>query len=173
MNEAEEWRPVVGFDGLFEGVYEVSNLGRVKRVLGGPGKVVGRILKPKIDKDGYPSYGLIHNLQRRDVRVSRLVCEAFHGPAPEGKPWALHRDDDKSRNTPENLYWGSPGENLLDCVRNGTHWEASKTHGIRGHPLDDENTYWQGRKRSCLTCRRRASRESYYRAKERREDDES
>jgi hypothetical protein len=44
--------------------------------------------------------------------IHRLVCEAFHGPAPEGKPYALHRDEDGANNRPENLYWGTQKENL-------------------------------------------------------------
>jgi hypothetical protein len=41
-----------------------------------------------------------------------LVCEAFHGPPPEGKPVVIHKDEDAHNNTPENLKWGTQKENL-------------------------------------------------------------
>lgn len=44
--------------------------------------------------------------------VSRLVCEAFHGPAPAHKPLAMHGNDDSTDNRPENLSWGSHKDNL-------------------------------------------------------------
>jgi len=50
--------------------------------------------------------------QRRTLKVARLVCEAFHGPAPEGKPNVLHRDENSAHNSPDNLYWGTQKENL-------------------------------------------------------------
>lgn len=48
----------------------------------------------------------------RTYKVHRLVCEAFHGPAPEGKPYVLHRDEDCANNKPRNLKWGTQKENL-------------------------------------------------------------
>jgi hypothetical protein len=43
-------------------------------------------------------------------QVARLVCLAFHGLPPEGKPLALHRSNDTSDNRPENVRWASPRE---------------------------------------------------------------
>ena len=48
----------------------------------------------------------------RNLKVAQLVCEAFHGPAPEGKPYVLHRDENPRNNRPDNLYWGTQKENL-------------------------------------------------------------
>ena len=47
-----------------------------------------------------------------NVKVHRMVCEAFHGPAPHGKPYVLHLDEDAHNNRPENLKWGTQKENL-------------------------------------------------------------
>lgn len=47
-----------------------------------------------------------------NVKVHRAVCEAFHGPAPEGKPYVLHKDGDAVNNLPSNLEWGTQKENL-------------------------------------------------------------
>jgi hypothetical protein len=45
------------------------------------------------------------------LRVARLVCEAFHGPAPEGLN-CLHIDESSANNSPDNLKWGTQKENL-------------------------------------------------------------
>jgi HNH endonuclease len=49
---------------------------------------------------------------RYTFKVARLVCEAFHGPPPLGKPCVLHRDENPRNNRPENLMWGTQKENL-------------------------------------------------------------
>ena len=49
---------------------------------------------------------------KRTLKVAQMVCEAFHGPMPEGKPYVLHRDEDARNNRPDNLYWGTQKENL-------------------------------------------------------------
>jgi hypothetical protein len=48
----------------------------------------------------------------KTYKVARLVCEAFHGPAPDGKPVCMHLDEDSRNNTPPNLRWGTQKENL-------------------------------------------------------------
>lgn len=45
-------------------------------------------------------------------KVARLVCEAFNGPAPEGKRVCMHLDENSRNNRPENLAWGTQKENL-------------------------------------------------------------
>lgn len=48
----------------------------------------------------------------RNYKIHRLVCSAFHGPAPEGKPIVIHIDENALNNSPENLKWGTQKENL-------------------------------------------------------------
>lgn len=94
------------------------------------------------------------------VGVHRLVCEAFHGPAPEGKPWALHRNGDAGDNRPENIYWGTPQENVDDMMHHGTHRSQSKTQCPAKHPYDEDNTYFfPDGSRGCRTCHRNSMRE--------------
>ena len=50
--------------------------------------------------------------------VHNLVCEAFHGPRPDGM-FALHKDDDPINASEDNLYWGTSKENGHDRVSNG------------------------------------------------------
>lgn len=48
----------------------------------------------------------------KTYKVHRLVCEAFHGPAPFEGAVVMHLDEDARNNRPENLAWGSQRENL-------------------------------------------------------------
>lgn len=163
MTDEEEWRPVVGY----EGVYEVSSLGRVKSVARGQGRRTGRILRTPLDPGGYPRVCLRRPAGKPDVRlVHRLAAEAFLGPAPEGKPNVLHWDDDKTNNRVGNLRWGSQSDNIQDTIRNGNHKEVNKTHCKRGHKFTEENTYVRRGARSCRTCQREARLRHYRRQKE-------
>lgn len=154
MNEI--WKPVKGL----EGIYSVSNLGRVRRE---PGKTSndrnwkGKVLKPRINRDGYHKYVLYRDAKPHPRVVSRLVCEAFNGPPPEGKRLALHRDDNRDNNRLDNIYWGSMSDNQRDIIQNGNNYGINKTHCVNGHEYTDENTYRAPKTgaRSCQTCRRK------------------
>jgi len=58
--------------------------------------------------------------RRKTVPVHRLVCLAFHGPAPKGKNLVRHLDGDNKNNTPGNLAWGTHQENMHDKRGHGT-----------------------------------------------------
>ena len=103
---------------------------------------------------------------RRYRTVHRLVCEAFHGPPPEGKPLACHKDGDTLNNRADNLYWGSPEDNMQDALRHGTNRNASKTHCPRGHEYNEANTIRGARgERRCRECAKIYQRE--YKARKR------
>ena len=74
------------------------------------------ILKPHIDKDGYKvlSLGSADN-----VKVHRVLCEAFFGPPPEGKTQVNHIDCNRQNNHFMNLEWVSPSENIKWGVDKG------------------------------------------------------
>ena len=96
----EIWRPVVGYEGL----YEVSNFGRVKSLarLDSIGRiVVEKILKTSL-RSGYPSISLCKNGIIKSATVHRLVWEAFNGPIPEGME-VNHIDQNQQNNHLENL----------------------------------------------------------------------
>ena len=125
----EEWRPVVGYEGL----YEVSNIGRVRsldRYVKGKGKSYflhkGRVLSPGIKTEGY----LIVRLQRRMFYVHRLVTEAFL-PNPDNLPEVNHKDEDKTNNRVENLEWCDHKYNMNYGTRN-----------IRAKETAIKNGYW-------------------------------
>jgi len=95
----EEWRPIVGYEGL----YEVSNLGRVK------GLKCGKILKPSPNKNGYLCLHL-YNKGRNRFRVHRLVLLTFL-PIDEIKE-VNHKNHIKTDNRLCNLEWCSRSENV-------------------------------------------------------------
>jgi hypothetical protein len=69
-------------------------------------------------------YRGIYNRTYGNLKVHRLVCEAFHGPCPPGLE-TLHGDENGLNNRPENLRWGTRKENLnepgfLDYCRGRT-----------------------------------------------------
>jgi len=51
-------------------------------------------------------------LSGRHVSVHRIVCRAWHGEAPEGKPWVNHKDGNKRNNHYSNLEWSSISDNI-------------------------------------------------------------
>ena len=68
---------------------------------------------------GHPTYGqwdgarfIYARRGHKTLKVARLVCEAFNGRAPSGKPVCMHMDEDSKNNKPENLRWGTQKENL-------------------------------------------------------------
>jgi hypothetical protein len=105
----EEWRQVPSLPFVW-----ASSLGRVRigpyeqaMPHGGTKTVVGEARVGDWDGDRYHVV-----VRRRTYKVARLVCEAFHGPAPAGERYCLHRDENARNNRPGNLKWGTQKENL-------------------------------------------------------------
>lgn len=92
--------------------YEVSNYGNVRRSSPGMGTRVGKILRPGLNGGGYPQV----LLDRKPVRVHRLVAREFIGPCPEDKE-CNHRDGVKTNNHVDNLEYITPSENTLHAYR--------------------------------------------------------
>jgi hypothetical protein len=146
---AERWRSVPGYEGL----YEVSDHGRVRSFQRPTGPV---ILSPAVRK-GYAGVTLTRNKQPRVLRVNRLVAMAFHGLPEEGQV-CRHLNGNSLDNRAVNLAWGSHKENVADLLEAGGHYNQRKTHCLRGHPFTPENTRVSmrpaGPLRSCRRCGR-------------------
>lgn len=99
----EQWKAVAGYEGL----YEVSNHGRVKGPKG--------LIKPKVSNNGYARTELWKKGERWRPTIHRLVAQTFI-ENPENKPQVNHLDGNKLNNTVSNLEWCTAQENMLHAV---------------------------------------------------------
>lgn len=108
----EEWRPVPGFEGL----YEVSNLGQVRncrkqRSRSLCGATLSQHVNGKPGEARYISIGLWRNNIPTYKYLHRIVAEAFV-PNPDNKRYVNHIDGDPSNNCASNLEWCTARENM-------------------------------------------------------------
>lgn len=106
---AEKWVPVMGYEGL----YEVSDLGRIRSV----DRVVnekhpymrkGVVLRPVIKRNGYQHVLLYRLGKRKDALVHRVVMESFVGPSDLQ---VNHINEEKTDNRLVNLEYVTASEN--------------------------------------------------------------
>lgn len=108
----------------YEGLYEVSNTGKIKSVTRkrkfGKGYRIfeGKELKLQNDKDGYKKISLHNNVKRKRFFVHRLVAIAFINNQ-EGKPVINHKDGNKQNNHVDNLEWVTNSENDIHAFKTG------------------------------------------------------
>ena len=110
----EEWRDVVGANGVSKGEYRISSLGRAMSFK--CGKV--KILVPVFDGKGYAYVGIHKDGKQKKIHVHALVAQAFI-PNPDNKPFVNHIDGNKSNNRVENLEWCTPIENIHHAIKIG------------------------------------------------------
>ena len=128
----EVWKPIP----FYKGLYEASNLGRIRTVDGkqthsalhGTRKWRGKILKNKTKKvnsqTGY-RVTLWKDKKPKDLLVARLVCLAFYGIPKDydltntgERATVNHKDGDRLNNKIENLEWLSLSENIRHAFKN-------------------------------------------------------
>lgn len=103
----EIWKPVIGYEGL----YEVSNLGKIKSLNYRNTKKEG-ILSPGINTCGYEQVILAKDKVRKALFVHRIVAEAFL-PNKNNYEVVNHKDENPRNNTLDNLEWCSRSYNAL------------------------------------------------------------
>lgn len=116
----ERWLPVVGYEGL----YEVSDLGRVRlldRMVSGwrglQHKLPGRLSRARsLSRGVYRKVALTKNGVWALRPIHQLVLEAFVGPRPEGMV-CCHNNGIGGDNRLANLRWDTPASNTADRVR--------------------------------------------------------
>jgi hypothetical protein len=119
----EIWKPIDGWEGL----YEISNYGRVKslaRVVYRGDPVIKqhrkeRILKPYYNWCGRQLIGLVRDGEgQKTVQISRLVANTFIDN-PENLPDLNHKDGDPTNNRIDNLEWTTKSDNMKHAWKNG------------------------------------------------------
>lgn len=113
----EVWLPVPEYEGL----YEVSNHGRIRRAGGG-------CLSPS-STHGYLHVSLSKSGEARTIRVHVAVLTAFCGPPPFDGAQAAHNDGDKINCHLTNLRWATPVENQADVERHGRRCKGENVYG--------------------------------------------
>ena len=163
---SEQWLPIPGY----EGIYEVSDLGRVRsqtRMQAIPyedgtvrhRRIVGRVLRQHLNaSNGRPQIDLVDSAgRRRCIKVHRLVALAFHGPCPGDEYEVCHVDGDRANNAASNVRWDTRKANAADKLLHGTDRFASRSRCSKGHLYTEENTYRPPSNpthRKCRTCAR-------------------
>jgi hypothetical protein len=146
------WKDIEGF----EGFYQVSNLGKVRSLdaviecksrTGNPFVLhtKGQIIRPQVYKSGYFYVHLCHKQKGRNIKIHRLVAEAFI-PNPNNLPCINHKDEDKANNSSANLEW-------CDVMYNnnyGTHYDrmaVTRQRPVEQLTLDGQHVaYYASRK---------------------------
>ncbi len=130
----EIWKDCIGYEGL----YQVSDLGRVKSMerqsIGKNNSI--RILKEKIlecnvDEKGYKFLHLWNKSVKKRITVHRLVAQHFI-ENPNGLPQVNHKDGVKSNNVVYNLEWCTSSQNIKHAYDTGLKFQSreSKNKGI-------------------------------------------
>lgn len=124
----EIWKDIPNYEGL----YQVSNFGKVKTL-----KIINdkarhpktKILKQCKNSSGY----LIVNLSNKTKRTHRLVAEAFI-PNPNNYPCVNHKDGNKENNCVSNLEWCTYSHNNTEAYRLGLKEGALKNKTGKNYP---------------------------------------
>ena len=123
------WKPIKGFEGL----YEVSTEGQIKSckkiIICKDGKVKHlkeRILKPGKGKYGRNQYTLSKNGIKYSVRGYRIVAETFL-KNPNNLPEVNHKDGNNSNDKLENLEWIDTEDN----IKHGIKYDLFNTYSHR------------------------------------------
>lgn len=115
----EIWKDIKDYEGL----YQVSNYGRVKSMertvkgLKGNKKIKSRIMKESKNKFGYSRVSLYKLGKTKNFQIHRLVAQAFI-PNPLELPQVNHIDGNKDNNSVNNLEWITNRDNVIHAYKN-------------------------------------------------------
>lgn len=146
----EIWKEIKDYEGL----YQVSNLGRVRSFYYHRGLKPGHILKEYVSPTkGYVEVSLYKDGKRKTRQVHYLVACAFLGHTPEDGLDTCHGPNGKLDNSIYNLSLGTRKDNMDDQKRDGTNFQSNKTECKRGHKLLQPNLVPSDLARGIRRCR--------------------
>lgn len=128
----EVWKDVLGYEGL----YKVSDLGNIISLPRKGTIKTEKLLKPKIDKDGYLCVTLYKNNTRKSYHVHRIVAMSFINNY-DNLPQVNHIDGNKQNNNINNLEWCTNQENIQHA------WEIGLKKRRYGKDNDKSKTVYQ------------------------------
>lgn len=142
----DRWKPVPGFE-----KYEVSDTGKVRSLMFRE----PRELRPYTHPTGHQEVKLRRDGKSVGIRVHVLVALAFIGCRPKGLN-VCHNNGNASDNRLQNLRYDTQKSNIQDSVAQRTHRNSRKTHCIRNHEFNKENTIINpDGSRRCRECRKK------------------
>lgn len=112
-SKAKAWRPVAGYEGL----YEVSNTGEI-RSIARKGTRGGILTQSASNQKHYAHVLLTKGCKHKTASVHRIVAQAWL-LNPEHKEQVNHIDGNKLNNRIENLEWATASENMRHAIRTG------------------------------------------------------
>ena len=136
MTDIEIWKTAV-YDGeIYEGLYRVSNWGRILSLnYRNTGKA--ELLNPIERKDGYSEVCLSKNKETKRCYVHRLIAFTFLDN-PENLPQVNHKDEDKTNNF---VFLNEDGS--VDKEKSNLEWKSPKgncNHGTRNERIFEKTT---------------------------------
>lgn len=131
MNEVEDWKPVVDYQGL----YDISNQGRIRSYYNNRSGFRKQpiLMKPSVAKNGYYVVGLRKDGKQKTCYIHKLVAEAFIGKV-EKTMVIDHRNTIKTDNRVENLRIVTPRENANNPIT-----KLNMAKGAKGKVLSEEH----------------------------------
>lgn len=121
--DISSFKPIEGFDGR----YMIDRDGNILSVYRGNHRYIDdrpMLLRPSLDSNGYKIVSLAKGKKKRiTCKVHRLVALTFL-PNPQNKKYVCHKDNNKLNCNVENLYWGTPVENIRQAFDDGLYKKA-------------------------------------------------
>ena len=131
----EIWRTAIYKGVIYEGLYKVSNLGRILSLnYKNTGKA--ELMNPSDDGGGYLHVVLSKNGETKTCKVHRLIAETFL-PNPENLPEVNHKDEDKTNNF---VFLNEDG--TVDKEKSNLEWKNHRdncNHGTRNERIAKAN----------------------------------